>query len=158
MLAGSYFGPVLAPVITIAIVNAFNWEAVFYIFGAVGIVIAALWAIIAKDLPEQHRMVNEAEKHYIMQHRDLVQTTKSTPPWNQFFHRVSFYAIAGQYFVVQFVIALFLIWLPTYLTEQYHVQFKEMTISSLPWFIMFILILSAGRFQIKFCIVVKVVL
>jgi hypothetical protein len=30
LLAGSYFGPVLAPVITIAIVNAFNWQAVFY--------------------------------------------------------------------------------------------------------------------------------
>ena len=30
--SGSYFGPVLAPVITIAIVNAFNWQ-VFYIFG-----------------------------------------------------------------------------------------------------------------------------
>ena len=84
LLAGSYFGPVLAPVVTIAIVNAFNWQAVFYIFGAVGIVIAALWAIIAKDLPEQHRMVNEAEKQYIMQHRDLVETTKSVAPWNQF--------------------------------------------------------------------------
>lgn len=94
--------------------------------------IAALWAIIAKDLPEQHRMVNDAEKQYIMQHRDLVETTKSVAPWNQFFKRVSFYAIAGQYFVVQFVIALFLIWLPTYLTEQYHVQFKDMTISALP--------------------------
>ena len=33
LLAGSYFGPVLAPVITIAIVNAFNWQAVFYILG-----------------------------------------------------------------------------------------------------------------------------
>ena len=62
---------------------------------------------------------------------------------------VSFYAIAGQYFVVQFVISLFLIWLPTYLTEQYHVEFKDMTISSLPWFIMFILILSAGAISDK---------
>ena len=62
---------------------------------------------------------------------------------------MSFYAIAGQYFVVQFVIALFLIWLPTYLTEQYHVQFKDMTISALPWFIMFILILSAGAISDK---------
>ena len=33
---------------------------------------------------------------------------------------------ALQYFVVQFVIALFLIWLPTYLAEQYHVDFKDM--------------------------------
>ena len=138
-----------APVITIAIVNAFNWQAVFYIFGAVGILIAILWGIIAKDLPEQHRMVNDAEKHFIMENRDLVQTSKSLPPWNQFFRRVSFYAIAGQYFVVQFVISLFLIWLPTYLTEQYHVEFKDMTISSLPWFIMFILILSAGAISDK---------
>ena len=50
LLGGSYFGPVLAPVITIAIVNAFNWQ-VFYIFGLVGILIAILWGIIAKDLP-----------------------------------------------------------------------------------------------------------
>ena len=149
LLAGSYFGPVLAPIVTIAIVNAFNWQAVFYIFGAVGVLIAILWAIIAKDLPEQHRMVNEAEKHFIMQNRDLVQTSKSLPPWNQFFRRVSFYAIAGQYFVVQFIITLFLIWLPTYLTEQYHVEFKHMAISSLPWFIMFILILSAGAISDK---------
>lgn len=63
-LAGSYFGPVLAPIITIAIVNAFNWQAVFYIFGAVGIVMAILWAIIAKDLPEHHKMVSEGEEIY----------------------------------------------------------------------------------------------
>lgn len=58
LLAGSYFGPVIAPVVTIAIVNMFGWQAVFYIFGFVGIIIALLWFIIAKDLPEQHRMVN----------------------------------------------------------------------------------------------------
>ena len=35
---------------------------------------AVLWAIIAKDLPEQHRMVNEAEKRFIMENRDIVAT------------------------------------------------------------------------------------
>ncbi|WP_346842681.1 MFS transporter [Staphylococcus lugdunensis] len=149
LLAGSYFGPVLAPIVTIAIVNAFNWEAVFYIFGAAGILIAILWGIIAKDLPEQHKMVNEAEKRFIMENRDIVQTSKSVAPWGQFFRRFSFYAIAGQYFVVQFIITLFLIWLPTYLTEQYHVAFKDMAISSLPWLIMFFLILSAGAISDK---------
>ncbi|MEK5198839.1 MFS transporter [Staphylococcus sp. FSL H8-0121] len=144
LLAGSYFGPVLAPIVTIAIVNAFNWEAVFYIFGAIGIVMAILWAIIAKDLPEQHKMVNEAEKQFIMQHRDIVDTDKSLPPWKRFLTHFSFYAIAIQYFVVQFVITLFLIWLPTYLTEVYHVDFKDMSISSLPWLLMFFLILSGG--------------
>ena len=127
----------LAPIITIAIVNAFNWQAVFYIFGAIGIVMAILWAIIAKDLPEHHKMVSDAEKKYITEHRDTVATEKSLPPWKRFLSHFGFYAIALQYFVVQFVIALFLIWLPTYLAEQYHVDFKDMSISSLPWLFMF---------------------
>ncbi len=98
----------------------------------------------AKDLPEQHRMVNEAEKRFIMENRDIVATEKSSPPWNDFFKRFAGSAIAIQYFVVQFIITLFLIWLPTYLTEVFHVNFKEMSISSLPWLLMFFLILSAG--------------
>ncbi|QTQ07924.1 MFS transporter [Macrococcoides canis] len=145
LLAGSYFGPVIAPFVTIAIYQAFGWEAVFFIFGAIGIVIAALWAIIAKDLPEHHKMVNEAEKAYIMENRDVVQTTKKSAPWGLFFKRFSFFAIAGQYFVVQFVITLFLIWLPTYLQEEYHVVLNDMKfLAAAPWLIMFILIMAGG--------------
>jgi ACS family glucarate transporter-like MFS transporter len=150
LLAGSYFGPVIAPVITIAIYNAFGWHAVFYIFGVVGLLIAVLWAIIAKDLPEQHKMVNEAEKEYIMNNRDVVSTEKSVAPWNNFLRRFSFYALAAQYFVVQFVISLFLIWLPTYLTEQHGVQLKDLgPASGAPWLVMFILILTAGTVSDK---------
>ncbi|UBH12948.1 MFS transporter [Macrococcus armenti] len=145
LLAGSYFGPVIAPFVTIAIYQAFGWEAVFFIFGAIGIVIAALWLIIAKDLPEHHKMVNEAEKAYIMANRDVVQTDKKSAPWGLFFKRFSFFAIAGQYFVVQFVITLFLIWLPTYLQEEYHVVLKDMKfLAAAPWLIMFILIMAGG--------------
>lgn len=150
LLAGSYFGPVIAPIVTIAIMNAFGWQAVFYIFGLVGILIAILWVIIAKDLPEQHKMVNEAEKRFIMETRDVVNTGKTTAPWNVFFKRFSFYAIAAQYFVVQFVITLFLIWLPTYIHEEYHVEFKEMGfIAGAPWLAMFILIMLGGTISDK---------
>lgn len=145
LLAGSYFGPVIAPIVTIAIMNAFGWQAVFYIFGLVGIVIAILWAIIAKDLPEQHKMVNEAEQRYIMETRDVVETDKTTAPWKVFFSRFSFYAIAAQYFVVQFVITLFLIWLPTYIHETHNVEFEKMGfIAGAPWLAMFILIMLGG--------------
>lgn len=150
LLAGSYFGPVIAPIVTIAIMNAFGWQAVFYIFGLIGIVIAILWVIIAKDLPEQHKMVNEAEKRFIMETRDVVDTGKTTAPWNVFFKRFSFYAIAAQYFVVQFVITLFLIWLPTYIHEEYHVEFKQMGfIAGAPWLAMFILIMLGGTISDK---------
>lgn len=144
LLAGSYFGPVLAPFITIAIYNAFGWQAVFYIFGAVGFLIAILWAIIAKDLPEHHKMVNEAEKQYILENRDVVETKGSTP-WGIFFSRFSFYAIAAQYFIVQFVINLFLFWYPTYLIETFNIDAITMSkMAGIPWLLMFILIMAGG--------------
>ncbi|MCQ9288612.1 MFS transporter [Staphylococcus gallinarum] len=152
LLAGSYFGPVIAPVVTIAIVNMFGWQAVFYIFGAVGILISILWVIIAKDLPEQHKMVNEAEKRFIVENRDVIKTEKSNAPWKLFFKRFSFYAIAAQYFVVQFVVSLFLIWLPTYLLEQYHVKLSDPDMAwaaGAPWIAMFILILFGGAISDK---------
>ncbi|MDW3895066.1 MFS transporter [Staphylococcus saprophyticus] len=152
LLAGSYFGPVIAPVVTIAIVNMFGWQAVFYIFGAIGFIIAILWMVIAKDLPEQHKMVNEAEKSYIMENRDIIKTEKSNAPWNIFLKRFSFYALAAQYFVVQFVVSLFLIWLPTYLMEQYNVKLTDPDMAwaaGAPWIAMFLLILCGGAISDK---------
>lgn len=146
LLAGSYFGPVIAPIVTVWIVSLFNWQAVFYIFGAVGFVIALLWVIIAKDLPEQHKMVNNAEKRYIIQGRDVVDAgEKQSAPWSAFFKHFSFYAIAVQYFVVQFIVGLFLIWLPTYVMEQYHVKYTALgLLAGVPWLAMFICIMIAG--------------
>ncbi|MDT0655398.1 MULTISPECIES: MFS transporter [Staphylococcus] len=145
LLAGSYFGPVIAPFITIAIYNTFGWQAVFFIFGAVGFLIAILWAIIAKDLPEHHKMVNEAEKLYIMENRDVVETEKSVAPWGRFFARFSFYAIAAQYFVVQFVITIFLYWYPTYLIETFNVDSGTMSkLAGIPWLVMFGIIMAGG--------------
>lgn len=61
------------------------------------------------------------------------------------FKRGGFYAIAAQYFVVQFVIGLFLIWLPTYLTEQHGVKLEDLGfVAGAPWFVMFILIILGG--------------
>ena len=85
-----------------------------------------------------------------METRDVVDTGKTTAPWNVFFKRFSFYAIAAQYFVVQFVITLFLYWLPTYLHEQYHVNFKEMGfIAGAPWLAMFVIIMLGGTISDK---------
>lgn len=150
LLAGSYFGPVLAPFVTIAIVQAFGWQWVFFIFGLIGFVIAAVWLLIAKDLPEQHRWVNEAERDLIMNGRDTIAVEKKSAPWSKFFGKFSFFAIAAQYFVVQFVISLFLIWLPTYLGETYGVKLADMGIvAAAPWMMMFILIMLGGTISDK---------
>lgn len=63
LLAGSYFGPVIAPIVTVYIYQYFGWQSVFYIFGLIGIVIAGVWWIIGRDYPEIHKLVNEQEKN-----------------------------------------------------------------------------------------------
>ena len=60
LLAGSYFGPVIAPVITVAIFQAWGWQAVFYIFG-LGHLVALIWYMIGRDKPEDHPFVNKQE-------------------------------------------------------------------------------------------------
>lgn len=145
LLAGSYFGPVIAPLITVAIYQIFGWEAVFYIFGLVGLLMALLWLVIAKDMPEQHRLVNAAEKQLIADNRGLLATDRKTVPWGRFLGCFSFHAIAAQYFVVQFVIGLFLIWLPTYLTEMYGVTLEQMGLAAgAPWLMMFVFLIAGG--------------
>lgn len=75
---------------------------------------------------------------------------KDNTTMGRVFSRFSFYAIALQYFVVQFVITLFLYWYPTYLMEQFHVDRDTMSkIAGIPWLVMFVFILSGGTISDK---------
>lgn len=51
LLAGSYFGPVIAPILTVFIMISFGWHAVFYIFGVIGILIGMVWYFFARNKP-----------------------------------------------------------------------------------------------------------
>ena len=48
---GTFFGPVVGPAITVALMAAMGWHAVFIIFGLVGIVLAWVWHKYAHDNP-----------------------------------------------------------------------------------------------------------
>jgi ACS family glucarate transporter-like MFS transporter len=117
LLAGSYFGPVIAPVLTVAIFQAWGWEAVFYIFGGLGLVAALLWYVLGRDKPEDHPFVNKHELKVIMENRTVKEEKKSLAPCKRFLKSGRFWALGLQYFVVLYIITFFLVWLPTYLLE-----------------------------------------
>ncbi|MFJ5764990.1 MFS transporter [Lysinibacillus sp. NPDC093210] len=145
LLAGSYFGPVIAPIVTVYIYQYFGWQAVFYIFGLVGIIIAGVWWVIARDYPEIHKLVNEKEKEYILEGREIVNTTKARAPWNTFLKNYRFWAIGLQYFVVLYIITFFLVWLPTYLLEDRGFSLSKMGFAaSLPWLAILITVMTGG--------------
>src|SRR6478735_2869654 len=145
LLAGSYFGPVIAPVLTVAIFQTWGWEAVFYIFAGLGLVAALSWYVVGRDKPEDHPFVNRQELKMIMQNRTVKAEKKSVAPWKKFLKNGRFWALGLQYFVVLYIITFFLVWLPTYLLEARSFSLSSMGFAaSLPWLGIFITVMTGG--------------
>ncbi len=145
LLAGSFFGPVIAPGISVAIIGLFGWHGVFYIFGLLGIVIALVWHFVGRDKPEQHPWISEKEKMLILENRSVSGTQKKTAPWKQYLKTFRFWAVGIQYLVVIYMNTFFLTWLPTYLMEARNFSLKEMGFAaSFPWLAICLSVLVGG--------------
>ena len=59
--AGSRFGAAITPPVVVLLIGSYGWRAVFYIFGAFGVVWAILWFTYYRDYPEEHPGVNQEE-------------------------------------------------------------------------------------------------
>lgn len=145
LLAGSYFGPVIAPVLTVAIFQAWGWQSVFYIFGAIGVVVAFVWYWLGRDKPEDHPLVNKEELELIVRNRTVTEKKKQIAPWGKFLKNGRFWALGLQYFVVLYIVTFFLVWLPTYLMEARQFSLEKMGFAaSLPWLAIFITVMTGG--------------
>lgn len=149
ILAGSFVGPVLAPAITVAVITTFGWRAIFYIFGGIGILVALGWWLIARDHPKDHQLVNKAELAIIMEGKDALEPAKKElAPWRNFIGSVQFWAIGIQYFITDYIMYVYLSWLPIYLMEAQKFSLKEMGVAAaFPWLALAITTLSSGFFS-----------
>src|SRR6202162_2002115 len=57
----SRFAVAITPFVAVAIMAAFGWRAIFYIFGSLGAIWAAVFALIYLNRPEEHKGVNRSE-------------------------------------------------------------------------------------------------
>lgn len=133
-LAGSFLGPVFGPGITVALMLAFGWRWVFIIFGIVGIVVALLWYIFSTNTPRTNRWVNDAEKDIIESGISGITDKGEVAPWSRFFRSSQFWAIGIQYFIADYIMFVFLAWLPLYLMEAQGFSLQKMGMAaSFPW-------------------------
>lgn len=150
LLAGSFFGPVIAPGISVAIMAWFGWHGVFYIFGVVGVVVALLWYFVGRNKPEEHPWISEREKALIIENRSISSSKKKTAPWKQYLKNYRFWAVGVQYLVVIYMNTFFLTWLPTYLMEARNFSLKEMGLAaSFPWLAICFSVLIGGAISDK---------
>lgn len=148
ILAGSFFGAVIGPTLTVAIITMYSWHWSFFIYGFLGLIMFLVWHFYAKDIPEEHPKVNKAELLIIRDNNlnDENAKIKSSIPWKKYFAQTQFWAIGIQFFVSMSLLTFFLAWLPVYLLEARGFSLEAMGIAStFPWLALTIVVLASGK-------------
>jgi len=131
--------------------TVWGWRPVFYLFGAVGVVVAIAYYFLVASNPSQSRFVNRAELEHIAEGSSTAYIEKKEiAPWSTFIGSTQFWAIAGQFFAVDYVTYVFLAWLPVYLIEAHGFSLQQMGFAaSLPWIALTVCLLGTGYFSDK---------
>jgi MFS family permease len=119
--AGSRFGAALAPLIVLLLIARFNWQSIFFILGATGVLWSIAWYFYYRNDPREHAAVNAAEVDLIGVGSQLkVHAGKGPVPWACILASHDLWYLSAMYFCYGWVLWLYLQWLPTYFIEARH--------------------------------------
>ena len=141
--SAQYFATVLFAPIMGWLVHSFGWHSVFYVMGALGILMALLWLKVIHG-PKDHPSVNRAELQYIREGGALVDleagNRAAAPSQVDTFacirellgNRMLLGVYVGQYCITTLTY-FFLTWFPVYLVQERHMTIlKAGFVASLP--------------------------
>ena len=156
-MSAAKFGPVVVPVISAFIIQAFSWREIFYFFAIPGVFLSCIWYWLVKNDPAQSPYCSAKEVAYIKQEQQGIATkdikkrtqnkkfewldkiirTKVVKPidttkgifcsWNIIGAAICFFCLTG-------IVNILLTWIPTYLMKVKHFPIMQMgIISAMPW-------------------------
>ncbi|QIQ20569.1 MFS transporter [Zophobihabitans entericus] len=116
-------GPAVAPPIAVAIIATWGWHSIFFIFGALGIILVPIWMYVGRDSPEQDEKISPEELKYIKSGQkeqtsaddDEVATEKVG--LSSIFKNPNTWLLAVAYFFFLCVFYGLMTWLPSYLVQ-----------------------------------------
>ncbi len=119
--SGSMLGAAVTPPLIVAIMVTLGWRMAFYLAGAVGVGLAALWYWLARDHPQQHPWLNHAELRYITQaaEESMLPHPDANPvnPWPALLRNKSLWCVTAAYFTIGYVAYLYFSWFYLYLVN-----------------------------------------
>ncbi|WP_244818241.1 MFS transporter [Caballeronia sp. Lep1P3] len=134
--SSSKWGPALAPALLVALMIAFGWRSLFHVTGAIGIGFAILFLFLYRN-PMQSKRLSRKELEYIEaggggHERSLAN---SNLKWGSLFTHRSIWGMILGYFCAIWLWNLFLVFLPLYLLDRFHISLAQMGVyASVPWF------------------------
>jgi MFS transporter, ACS family, solute carrier family 17 (sodium-dependent inorganic phosphate cotransporter), other len=143
-VTGVYVGIMLAFPLSVWIVTHWGWPWVFYSFGLLGVVWAALWYLLVTSRPEEHPTISPAELAYIRHDLPAVAPVEAIP-WRLFFSSSAFWALLVGQFCTLWTWYMLLTWLPIYLVKARGFSLEEMGVyAMLPYCAMLFAANGAG--------------
>jgi len=150
ILGGAFIGPVFGPAITVWLMNLAGWRGVFIGFGMAGLFFVAAWWLLSRETPRDCKYVNAAELAHIEEGVGAEVATKELAPWRVFLKSGQFWALAIQYFITDYIMFVFLAWLPVYLIEARQFSLNQMGFAAaLPWAALCLTVMTAGYISDK---------
>ena len=113
-IGGIGIGASMTPPVVAWIMVNFGWQTAFYVSAIAGLFIASLWTWYARDRPEQHKGVNDAELEYI---RDTPVSPHESVPWLSFLRTPSIWWLVLSYTGLGYVAYVYMSWFYLYLVN-----------------------------------------
>lgn len=128
--SGANIGAILAPLSVPYIAETWGWEWAFIITGAFGFIWLVLW-FIYYEVPQRQKRLSKTEYDYIHSDLDEKKDNEITGPklsWGKLLTYRQTWAFAIGKFLTDPVWWFYLFWLPDFLTSQYGLGQKELTL------------------------------
>jgi MFS transporter, ACS family, glucarate transporter len=147
-LAGGGLGAALTSPFIAWLMISYGWKTSFYICGAIGTVVAAVWFWYVRDRPSDHPGVNAAELLLIEGARPSLSPGKTVAapktPWGRIFTETNVYLIFLTNFSAGYVIYIYLTWFYTYLLQARHLSVMKGSVYTMGPFLAITLMTPLG--------------
>jgi ACS family glucarate transporter-like MFS transporter len=123
--SGSRLGAAFALPLVAWLIDSVGWRMSFAILGVIGVVWALIWRLGFRDTPEEHPLLGETERRFILEHRQQAREAeggKRKIPLAQVFRSQNMWLTMGQYFASNFTFFFALTWLFPHLKATYHLE------------------------------------
>lgn len=113
-------GPAVAPPLAVAIIGAWGWHSIFFIFGALGFLIIPLWLYAVQNNPEDVKDISKEELAYIKAGQQETGSDKDDDGKagvSSIFKNPNTWLLALAYFTFLCTFYGLMTWLPSYLVK-----------------------------------------